>query len=239
MVRRKNKRPVDELFDFLPGATLILLALIWLSTGDVSLLIIIYIIILILIFSTGFFLWRRRTKRLLASGIEKIDVMSGQMFELLLLEHFKKLGYRGKTTAESADYGADLLLVMDQTKYVVQAKRWKQNVGIEAVQQIIGAIRYYGADKGLVVTNSYFTNNAKRLAQANNIELWDRRKLIDVLSQVQGREIVKEISEENNRTSLDKVCPRCGNNLMLRTGSKGKLYGCVSFPKCRYTENYN
>lgn len=239
MARRKNKRPIEELFDFLPGATIILLALIWLSTGNVSHLIIIYIIIVILIFSTGFFLWRRRTKRLLASGIEKIDVISGQMFELLLLEHFKKIGYSGKTTAEIADYGADLLLVMDQTKYVVQAKRWKQNVGIEAVQQIIGAIRYYGADKGLVVTNSYFTNNAKRLAQANNIELWDRRKLIDVLSQVQGREIVEEISEENKRTSLDKVCPRCGNNLMLRTGSKGKFYGCTSFPKCRYTENYN
>ena len=242
MARRKNKSPIDDLFDFLPGATLILLALIWLSTGDVSLVITIFIVIVILIFSTGFILWRRRTKSLLASGIEKIDAMSGQMFEQLLLEHFKKLGYRGKTTAETADYGADLILERDNLKYVVQAKRWKQNVGIEAIQQIIGAISYYGVDQGMVITNSYFTKNAKKLAQANKIELWDRKKLINMLNQAKGRSLDEGISGAGNFSATDYnaeyKCPRCGNKLILRSGGSGQFYGCKSFPKCRYTQNF-
>ncbi len=38
-------------------------------------------------------------------------------------------------TPETGDYGADLVLSKDGRKIVVQAKRWKNVVGIEAVQQ--------------------------------------------------------------------------------------------------------
>ena len=39
-----------------------------------------------------------------------------------------------------------------------------------------------------------------------------------------------------------KICPRCGNALVLRTAKKGdhagkQFYGCSAFPKCRYSEN--
>ncbi|WP_226860267.1 topoisomerase DNA-binding C4 zinc finger domain-containing protein [Desulfoluna spongiiphila] len=38
-----------------------------------------------------------------------------------------------------------------------------------------------------------------------------------------------------------RTCPRCGGELILRTAKKGpnaglQFYGCVSFPKCRHTE---
>ena len=37
----------------------------------------------------------------------------------------------------------------------------------------------------------------------------------------------------------DRICPRCGKDLVLRTARKGKnagqqFYGCSGFPKCRY-----
>ena len=35
----------------------------------------------------------------------------------------------------------------------------------------------YKADKGIVVTNSTFTNSAIKLAKANNIELVDGKKI--------------------------------------------------------------
>src|SRR5512135_3896438 len=86
-----------------------------------------------------------RRKTLLASGIDVMDNMSGVEFEELLLVHYKNLGYRGSMTTKTGDYGADLVLEKDSQRIVVQAKRWKNVVGIEAVQQIIGAIKYYGA----------------------------------------------------------------------------------------------
>ena len=39
----------------------------------------------------------------------------------------------------------------------------------------------------------------------------------------------------------EKLCPRCGKLLILRTAKKGdhageQFYGCSGFPGCRYTE---
>lgn len=38
--------------------------------------------------------------------------------------------------------------------------------------------------------------------------------------------------------SPKKVCKRCGRNMILRTGSRGKFWGCGGYPSCKYTENY-
>ncbi|SEP68573.1 Topoisomerase DNA binding C4 zinc finger [Lachnospiraceae bacterium RM5] len=48
----------------------------------------------------------------------------------------------------------------------------------------------------------------------------------------------KELSEK----SREKLCPKCGKPLKIRTATKGayvgkQFYGCSSFPKCRYMEN--
>lgn len=34
-------------------------------------------------------------------------------------------------------------------------------------------------------------------------------------------------------------CPKCGGRLVKRTGRYGDFYGCVNFPKCRYTKDIN
>ena len=62
-------------------------------------------------------------------------------------------------------------------KIVVQAKRYDKNVGIAAVQEVIGAVAYYDADGAMVVTNQYFTKNAYNLAKQNNVILWTRKEL--------------------------------------------------------------
>ena len=86
---------------------------------------------------------KKHNEILLNSGIDIADKMSGEEFEKFLLVHFQKLGYKGDTTSKTNDYGADLVLTKDGEKIVVQAKRWSSRVGIEAVQQIIGAKAYY------------------------------------------------------------------------------------------------
>jgi ssDNA-binding Zn-finger/Zn-ribbon topoisomerase 1 len=37
----------------------------------------------------------------------------------------------------------------------------------------------------------------------------------------------------------DRICPRCGSNMILRSGRYGKFYGCSRFPYCRGTRRYN
>ena len=43
-------------------------------------------------------------------------------------------------------------------------------------------------------------------------------------------------------TTEEKICPRCGNKLVLRTAKRGanqgnQFWGCISYPKCKYIEN--
>ncbi|MEG3878258.1 restriction endonuclease [Microcoleus sp. herbarium7] len=117
-------------------------------------------------------------KRLLDSGILEVDEMTGKEFEKFLAVHFKKSGYNVNLTQDSQDYGADLILYKDGFKTVVQAKRSKNPVGIKAVQEVAGAVRHYKGNKARVITNNRFTENACKLAESNDVELWDRKKLI-------------------------------------------------------------
>lgn len=159
------------------GTTILCTTMIMLEQYKSALYIFIIGVALILILDLFEYI---KKKKYLNSKIYQIDTMTGIEFENLLKYHFSNLGYKVKTTPTSSDYGADLILKNDESKIVVQAKRYKNKVGIKAVQEIIGAIGYYEADKGMVVTNSYFTTNAINLAKSNDIELWDRNKLIEV-----------------------------------------------------------
>lgn len=104
--------------------------------------------------------------------------MSGTEFEELLAAHFRKAGYKVSLTPASNDYGADLVLKSKREVIVVQAKRYKGKVSNSAIQEIVAAIPYYNATSAMVVTNSFFTKNAKILADANQVVLWDRNDLV-------------------------------------------------------------
>ncbi|KAB8125708.1 restriction endonuclease [Gracilibacillus oryzae] len=120
-----------------------------------------------------------RESRLKRSDINDIDEMSGNKFEEYLLVLLKGRGYKVKLTPKTGDYGADLILLTNNKKIVVQAKRYKKNVGVRAVQEIVSAQKYYKADECWVITNSFFTNQAIKLASSNHVRLINRSELID------------------------------------------------------------
>ncbi|WP_368658684.1 restriction endonuclease [Metabacillus halosaccharovorans] len=131
-------------------------------------------------------------QRLSKAGIYDIDQMKGIEFEQYLAVLFKRLGYRVKSTPGSNDYGADLILENGAERLVIQAKRYKNKVGIKAVQEINSAKAYYNAQEGWVITNNYFTSSAINLAQSANIKLINRNELVDLILRVNGT-----TSEEN------------------------------------------
>lgn len=117
-------------------------------------------------------------------NISLTDHMSGVEFEDYLCSIFRKKGYQVNTTPKSNDYGADLILKKNGETTVVQAKRYKDKVGVRAIQEVNAAIPYYKASKAIVITNSYFTPNAKSLAMANQIQLIDRDKLAKLIHEL-------------------------------------------------------
>lgn len=121
-----------------------------------------------------------RRRRYLRSSLWQIDHMEGTEFEEYLDAYFSSLGYRTKHIGRTGDFGADLIMYKGGKKYVVQAKRYKQRVGVAAVYEVLGAKHYYKANKCIVVTNSFYTNQAKELARGAGVDLWDRNKLLSM-----------------------------------------------------------
>lgn len=117
--------------------------------------------------------------------IEKIDKMSGGEFEDFLEVLFNNKGYKVQNMPLSGDFGADLVVQKDNDKIAIQAKRYSNKVGLHAIQEVIGSMAYYNCNKGMVITNSYYTKSAIKLAKVNNIILWNRDKFIkEVLSTI-------------------------------------------------------
>lgn len=125
-------------------------------------------------------------RRLSRSGIAEIDTMDGRTFEVFLSTLFRRLGYSVDVTRYRGDYGADLVVKRNGHKTAVQAKRWKKSVGLKAVQEAVAAKAMYGCEDALVVANRDFTQQARRLARANKVELWDRDTLVAKLLAARG-----------------------------------------------------
>jgi hypothetical protein len=111
-------------------------------------------------------------------SIEDIDKMSGSQFEQFLAELLNKQGYDVTITPPSYDQGADLIIKGFGETIAIQAKCYaNQNIGNSAVQEIVAAIKFYHADRGIVVTNSNFSQSATNLARSNKITLINRNDL--------------------------------------------------------------
>lgn len=162
---------------------LIFILLMYYWTKSIGTTVVLLIPLTVLIFGIFIFRNHRQKQLLRRSGIKEIDRMEGVQFEFYLKELYSSLGYSAKVTKSSGDFGADLILTKDGRKIVVQAKRYSNNVGVKAVQEIKAAQSHYSAVESWVVTNSYFTKAAIELASSNAVKLINRDQLIkDILS---------------------------------------------------------
>lgn len=143
---------------------------------------------LIVFFGTGlllvFIIKLIQYNKIKRSGILEIDKMKGSLFEDYLYILLKSKGYVVKKTPVTGDYGADLVLHGNNKKIIVQAKRYKNKVGIKAVQEIAAAKSHYKADECWVITNNYYTKPAKGLATSNDVKLVDRDTLIKWMNEM-------------------------------------------------------
>ena len=147
--------------------------------------------LLVLIAVAGIVIRMRRDQVFHGATLSSIDTMDGTQFEEFLAVLFVHLGYRVQHVGMSHDFGADLVLTSRRKRIVVQAKRYAGNVGIGAVQEALGAVRYYRGTRGMVVASSGFTESARELAARSGVELWDRQRLAAAMARIvtRGREV--------------------------------------------------
>lgn len=115
--------------------------------------------------------------------ISDIDKLSGDEFEKFISILFEKMGYFAHKTQSVGDQGVDVIAENEKEKIAIQAKRYNNaTVGNKAIQEVVAGMKFYNCNKAMVVTNSSFTVQAVELARVNNVELWDRKKLMNTMS---------------------------------------------------------
>jgi restriction system protein len=126
---------------------------------------------------------RMRARRAGIAGVDRMDVKT---FEESLISLFRELGYTVEGARTHGDFAAELVIVKDGVRTIVEGKRWGKHIGVNAVQTAITARGDFGCDAAMVVANRPFTNQAKSLAKGNQVTLWDRDALIGRLVKLKG-----------------------------------------------------
>ena len=124
--------------------------------------------------------------------IEDISILKGTAFETFLDAVFSELGYSVDLTPASGDYGADLILVQDDKKIVVQAKQYSKPIGFSAVKEIHFARTYYSASEAWVIATHGFTQQAINAAAASDVRLIDGPELLSFVAAANCRNVVAD-----------------------------------------------
>lgn len=124
-------------------------------------------------------------KDMIEDVLKKVDTLTadGWEFEKFSAELLLKNGFiKADVTSGSNDYGVDIVATDELgVKYAIQCKCYSHILDNSAVQEVIAGQTMYKCQVAVVMTNQYFTDNAKTLADKNNVLLWDRKKLIEFI----------------------------------------------------------
>lgn len=124
--------------------------------------------------------------------LEQMKTMSPSLFEKLVVELLLRMGYggsrkdAGQAIGKSGDEGIDGIIKEDRLGLdiiYIQAKRWEGTVGRPDVQKFVGALHGQRARKGVMLTTSSFSQDAKNYVRQieNKIVLIDGEELAGMM----------------------------------------------------------
>lgn len=141
---------------------------------------------------------------LAADLLSKVMEQTPGFFEHLVVDLLVRMGYGGsfadsaKVTQLSNDEGIDGIIYEDKLgldKIYIQAKRWSNQVGRPTIQQFAGALVGQNATKGVFITTSQYSKEAKEYVTG----LHQKIVLID------GKELARYMIEYNVGVSTKRV----------------------------------
>jgi len=124
--------------------------------------------------------------------LERLKSCSPSFFEKIVLDVLFAMGYGGadrerlRNTGGTGDGGIDGTIFEDKLGLdviYVQAKRWENTVGRPDLQKVAGALQGQRAKKGIFVTTSQFSSEAKSYADSvdTRIVLIDGTRLTELM----------------------------------------------------------
>lgn len=122
---------------------------------------------------------------------QKIKDNPPEFFEQLVLDLLVEMGYGGsradaEAVGRSGDGGIDGIIKEDPLgldRVYIQAKRWEPNVSRPVVQTFAGALQGRRAQKGVFITTSKFSDNAREYVETidSTVVLIDGVQLVELM----------------------------------------------------------
>lgn len=115
-----------------------------------------------------------------------LQTFDWRTFEKLIAKLLETFEYEVELLSGTKDGGIDVIAIKKDDyfgahRYILQAKRWKNKIGIEPVRQLAFLQKHIGASKACLITTSKFTSGAWELANLYRwqLELKDQQGLLN------------------------------------------------------------
>lgn len=171
---------------------------------------------------------RELRSALAAELLDRVREQSWQFFEDLVLDVLRATGYGGPRGAieplgASGDQGVDGVIREDALGLdliYVQAKFWTNTVGRPEIQRFYGALHGQRATKGIFITTSSFSPEAREYAEGvtPRVILIDGSQLADLMIE-HGVGVTVQHTYEVKRVDLDYFVPDEGTTTESPEGS--------------------
>lgn len=110
-------------------------------------------------------------------------------FEEVVEEVFKRQGFQTRLTPQTRDGGKDIITTKSilgrPVMFLIECKRYNEmnKIGVDIVRALYGVQTAEWANKAIIVTSSYFTEDAQRFAEQQKtlIDLFDIDDLIELM----------------------------------------------------------
>jgi restriction system protein len=184
--------------------------------------------------------WRKRKLLDRQESIDTVRNLNWKEFEELVGEAYRRQGYTVyENTSAGPDGGIDLTLKKNGELILVQCKQWRSiKVGVDKVRELYGVQISQNANKSILMTSGFFTQEAKNFAANKSVDLIEGSQLLELVKNVQYQS-----KAEPSIPASFVACPKCGSEMILRTAKKGssvgqQFWGCSKFPHCRAIKPY-
>ncbi len=203
-----------------------------LSLNDIFL---VFIIMFFIVVAGMVTLWLFRRYRWTKAGLREVKRMSRREFINFVNFHFMRLGYITEKTRQAGETSADFIVKKNNVKSAVLVIRSDRKIGVKIVESVLGAYRFLDCSRSIVVTDNFFSDEVKELAEENNIELWDKNKLASsIIAVKKGKSFwstVKNLISFNryvngffgnadrriNNENVESICAVCGAEVSEET----------------------
>lgn len=123
-----------------------------------------------------------------------IDALDKEDFKIIIQNYFSHYKCKMYTKPLDEGYTVDLLFKKGQEVLAVSLRHFKNplkngtvrysEITDREVYSLISSMKHYETRQGLMISNIYFSEKAKELAERYHVILWDRDKIKKLLSQV-------------------------------------------------------